>query len=88
MGEVRRPVTHVICVGAESVGLGRAESNGLVLDELSISRHHATLHVEKSRITLTDCCSKFGTFVTLRELKDCDYVRLMNSRWTFAFGME
>jgi pSer/pThr/pTyr-binding forkhead associated (FHA) protein len=43
--------------------VGRATDNGLVIDEASISRRHARLTVEASRLMVEDLGSANGTFV-------------------------
>jgi hypothetical protein len=46
-----------------SIVIGRAEGNGIVIDDLSISRRHARLVVESGRLLVEDLGSAAGTFV-------------------------
>lgn len=46
-----------------SISAGRAPDNQLVLEEVSVSRHHARLSVEGGRLTVEDLGSANGTFV-------------------------
>src|SRR5436190_23635626 len=46
-----------------SLAVGRAPDNDLVLEDVSVSRHHARLSVEGGRLTVEDLGSANGTFV-------------------------
>ena len=46
-----------------SLVVGRAEGNGIVIDDLSISRRHARLIIESGRLMVEDLGSAAGTFV-------------------------
>jgi len=46
-----------------SITVGRAGENQLVIDEISVSRRHARLTVESSRLMLEDLGSANGTFI-------------------------
>ena len=43
--------------------VGRAEGNGIVIDDLSISRRHARMLIESGRLLIEDLGSAQGTFV-------------------------
>ena len=62
---IRRPsgAQEVIGLELESVTIGRAESNTLVLPDACASRHHVRIDCGEDRYVLTDCGSKNGTFV-------------------------
>ncbi len=51
-----------------TVAVGRAESNGLVLDHTSVSRRHARLSVESGRLMIEDLGSANGTFIGSQRL--------------------
>lgn len=69
------------------ISMGRHETNDLILDDMSISRRHATLHIEeRGEIYISDNNSKFGTFVELqRDLYNLQEVNLLSDRFTFSF---
>lgn len=46
-----------------SIIVGRADGNGIVIDDLSISRRHARLVIESGRLLIEDLGSAAGTFV-------------------------
>ena len=46
-----------------SLIVGRAEGNGIVIDDLSISRRHARMLIESGRLLIEDLGSAQGTFV-------------------------
>ena len=46
-----------------SLVVGRADGNGIVIDDLSISRRHARLIIESGRLMVEDLGSAAGTFV-------------------------
>lgn len=46
-----------------SLIVGRADGNGIVIDDLSISRRHARLIIESGRLLVEDLGSAAGTFV-------------------------
>jgi signal transduction histidine kinase len=49
--------------GARALTIGRAPSNGLVLDDPKVSSSHARLDIGAAGMTIVDCGSKNGTFV-------------------------
>jgi len=62
---IRRPsgAQEVIGLDSESVTIGRAESNLVVLPDSCASRHHVRIDCGEDRYVLTDCGSKNGTLV-------------------------
>jgi pSer/pThr/pTyr-binding forkhead associated (FHA) protein len=62
---VKRPsgAQEVVGLESESVTIGRAETNTVVLPDASASRHHARVDCGADRYVVTDCGSKNGTFV-------------------------
>jgi len=46
-----------------SIVVGRADGNGIVIDDLSISRRHARIVVESGRLLVEDLGSSAGTYV-------------------------
>jgi pSer/pThr/pTyr-binding forkhead associated (FHA) protein len=62
---IRRPsgAQEVVGLDLESVTMGRAESNTVVLPDGCASRHHARVDCGQDRYVLVDCGSKNGTFV-------------------------
>ena len=82
-------VYHSICMeGDGPVSIGRSTTNHLLMDEMSISRKHASLSTHQGRVMISDNGSKFGTFVLLDYLRDCESVKLMSGKWTFGFSIE
>ncbi len=62
---IRRPsgAQEVVGLELESVTIGRAESNTVVLPDACASRHHVRIDCGDDVYMLTDCGSKNGTFV-------------------------
>ena len=60
--------TREFALDQPSVAVGRAESNGLVVDHTSISRRHARLSVESGRLMIEDYGSSNGTFINSQRL--------------------
>lgn len=66
-------------VGDSRISVGRIDSNQIVIDDPSVSRHHARIQRENDKWVLYDLGSSNGTFVggrpvQQRELKDGDKV--------------
>ncbi len=79
-----------VIVGGE-VRIGRTQENDIVLEDRNVSRHHASLWVEKGALRIQDQESKNGVLVnhervTSVELKDGDLVQLGGS--IFRVGIE
>ncbi|MFN8507091.1 MAG: FHA domain-containing protein [Dehalococcoidia bacterium] len=52
-----------------NVVIGRAEGNGVVIDHVSVSRRHAQLRLDGSKVTIEDLGSANGTFVGSHQLE-------------------
>lgn len=63
--QVRTPdgVAHDFEIDLPSLVVGRADGNGIVIDDLSISRRHARIVIESGRLMVEDLGSAAGTFV-------------------------
>lgn len=55
--------THEVAVDGRRLTIGRAEGNGIVLRDPSVSRHHARINVRHRALVLTDLESTNGTRV-------------------------
>jgi pSer/pThr/pTyr-binding forkhead associated (FHA) protein len=68
---IRRPsgAQEVVGLDTESVTIGRAESNTIVLPDAAASRTHVRIDCGEDRYVLTDCGSKNGTFVNGRRVQ-------------------
>ncbi len=84
----RNSISYIIPFTREksmSISMGRHELNDLVLNDMSISRKHAILHIERGEIQISDYNSKFGTFVEFqRNISNLRQVSLLNDRFTFS----
>jgi pSer/pThr/pTyr-binding forkhead associated (FHA) protein len=63
------------------ITIGRAPDNSIVIDNVSISAHHARVEVQQGSLTLTDLGSLNGTFVNSQRvqsaaLKDGDVISI------------
>jgi pSer/pThr/pTyr-binding forkhead associated (FHA) protein len=59
-----------------------------MLEDMSISRKHAKLHIKQGTVQLEDDNSKFGTFVVLQGcMQNCKEATLMSSKWTFNLSV-
>ena len=63
--QVRTPdgVAREFPIDLPSLVVGRADGNGIVIDDLSISRRHARIVIESGRLLVEDLGSAAGTFV-------------------------
>ena len=76
---------HTVELGAATLRIGRHEDNDLVFDNPYVSRYHAEIFSDGSRILIRDLGSTSGTFIngeriTQRRLKDGDSIRLGRAR--------
>ena len=72
----------------ETIAIGRAVDNDIVLESPSVSRHHARIEREGGRYILVDLGSTNGTFVesapvSRHRLQDGDRIIIGDSRFTF-----
>ncbi|MFH1017567.1 MAG: FHA domain-containing protein [Pseudomonadota bacterium] len=79
-----------VIVGGE-VRIGRTRENDIVIEDRNLSRHHASLWVEKGALWIADHESKNGILVnreriTSAELRDADVVQLGSS--VFRVGID
>jgi pSer/pThr/pTyr-binding forkhead associated (FHA) protein len=68
--------------------LGRAFDNDIVINDSSVSRHHASIESVNGRFELRDLQSQNGTYVshervTQRPIADGDLIRLGQAPFTF-----
>jgi predicted component of type VI protein secretion system len=54
----------------QRVSIGRHESNDIILEDISTSRHHALLHWSGSGFAIEDLGSKNGTYIAGRQVVD------------------
>lgn len=78
-----------ISVTPPRVRLGRAPDNDIVLEDDTITSHHARIDVRRDRYRVLDLGSRNGTFVNdtrvqIHELRDGDVLRLGASRLRFS----
>ncbi|MBI3913607.1 MAG: FHA domain-containing protein [Chloroflexi bacterium] len=67
---------EMIRLEADRVSIGRAESNGIVLNLEQISRQHAEITRDQAGYSLTDLASRNGTWINGMRLKAHEPVRL------------
>jgi pSer/pThr/pTyr-binding forkhead associated (FHA) protein len=72
--------------------IGRLQFSDIFLDDLSVSKRHATIDVREDRVIITDASSKNGTFVngewiTQHELCDGDIVNI-GRKYQFGVSFE
>lgn len=58
------PVLDLLALGKEIVTVGRAPDNDLVINEPTVSRHHARIYRRQGRWVVRDLNSTSGTFVS------------------------
>jgi len=83
-----RVVQKVILTGQARVTIGRTPENTIMLDNIGVSRHHATIDFFGGKPLLTDNNSLNGTFVNTRkieavELQDGDLIDI--SKFTLEY---
>ena len=64
-----RVVQKVILTGQARVTIGRTPENTIMLDNIGVSRHHATIDFFGGKPLLTDNNSLNGTFVNTRKIE-------------------
>lgn len=50
-------------LGEGTTTIGRNPDNGIVLEDVTVSRHHAALHLDQNGLTIEDVGSTNGTYV-------------------------
>lgn len=83
--EVLEGAEKGLCIyfGGERIDIGRHDRKGLALNDVSVSRHHASIKFENNRHLLCDSNSLNGTFVNDKKidqayLKQDDMVKIGN----------
>ncbi len=69
--------THKVPQGRQ-VTIGRHSDNDIIIDNLAVSGHHATVRLKDNQLLLTDLGSRNGTFVNNESVSDC---RLAQQDW-------
>jgi pSer/pThr/pTyr-binding forkhead associated (FHA) protein len=64
---------EVVLSGAEPIRIGRLQSNDIVLNDGGVSRTHATLAFDGSRVIVTDNDSQNGTFVNRARIRSAPW---------------
>jgi pSer/pThr/pTyr-binding forkhead associated (FHA) protein len=81
---VRKDTGERIAVTSQRTSIGRSNDNRVVINDASVSRVHAQLHVNRhGGFSLTDLDSLNGTFVNDRKIKGTQDVKAGD---TVAFG--
>jgi hypothetical protein len=62
----------------DRISIGRASNNDLVVRDPSVSKLHAHLRMEPSRVTVADAGSRNGTSVNGRPLRELEAVQLVS----------
>ena len=81
---------RALLLDGERLTVGSATDNDIVVDDVSVSRIHALLHVLNGRWLIEDCGSRNGTSVNGRQvtsmhpLRSADEVRLGRARLVFC----
>ncbi|MEO8541031.1 MAG: FHA domain-containing protein [bacterium] len=85
--QVRTPdgVSKDIPIDLPSLVLGRADGNGIVIDDLSVSRRHARIVIESGRLMIEDLGSAAGTFVDGHRI-DPGTSNLVDTSQSLRFG--
>ena len=65
---------EVVLPGTQPIKVGRLQSNDIVLNDGGVSRTHATLSFDGTRVVVTDNDSQNGTFI--------DRTRVRSSPWS------
>ena len=60
------PLFKLDSFNKEIITIGRASDNDLVIDESTISSHHAKIHATQGRYVVEDCDSKNGTYISYK----------------------
>ncbi|UCG92222.1 MAG: FHA domain-containing protein [candidate division WOR-3 bacterium] len=81
--------TETIKLEKETVTLGRREDNDIIFDDVFVSRMHARVEKKGNKYIITDCESRYGTFVngdkiSETELSYGDEIQLGNTIITFV----
>lgn len=72
------------------ISIGRAVNNDVVIDNKTVSRHHAELNMSDGKIVINDLSSKSGTYIAVddglrrisyHEVRDTDTIFIGNERF-------
>ena len=66
----QRGIDKYVLLMKQRVSIGRHESNDIILEDISTSRHHAQLHASNGAFLIEDLGSKNGTFIAGRQVVD------------------
>jgi pSer/pThr/pTyr-binding forkhead associated (FHA) protein len=82
---------ETINFGAKTVSIGRAEDNDIVVDDPTVSRHHAKVTYQDGKYTIEDLGSTSGTRVagkevTMAKISTGETVKLGNTEVGFNLG--
>ena len=77
--------------GAKTISIGRAENNDIVVDDPTVSRHHAKVTYQDGKYTIEDLGSTSGTRVagkevTMTQIASGETVKLGNTEVGFNLG--
>lgn len=83
--------TRFLLTGKTEFGLGRDSESDIFLDDVTVSRRHATLHVSDGSWSLADAGSLNGTYINgsraaTAPLKSGDSVTVGKFHFTFHIG--
>jgi hypothetical protein len=66
----QRGIDKYVLLMKQRVSIGRHESNDIILEDISTSRHHALIHSTGGAFVIEDLGSKNGTFIAGRQVVD------------------
>jgi tetratricopeptide (TPR) repeat protein len=66
----QRGIDKYVLLMKQRVSIGRHESNDIILEDISTSRHHALLHCSGGGFVIEDLGSKNGTYIAGRQVVD------------------
>jgi tetratricopeptide (TPR) repeat protein len=66
----QRGISKYVLLMKPRLSIGRHESNDIILEDISTSRHHALIHLTNGTFVIEDLGSKNGTFIAGRQVVD------------------